>query len=104
MEHLPGPSTVKEQLEIDDERDMLLQSEDFKGELTNALKYCNTLLQAEDLLTDTAPDKISSVSIAMGEVICEKIIDILGDRKIVVVDDLILFDESDSEEMYEEVC
>lgn len=78
MEHLPGPSTVKEQFEIDDERDILSQSEDFKGELTNALKYCNTL-QAEDLLTDIAPDKISTVFIAMGEVVCEKIIDILGD-------------------------
>lgn len=65
---------------------------------------CNSLLQAENFLTDTPPDEISSVSVAMGEVICEEIINILGDRQIVIENDLILFDESDTEEIYEEVC
>ncbi|XP_067205411.1 uncharacterized protein [Linepithema humile] len=63
----PGPSTEIDQLQIDEEREKLLQTEDFKGELTNAVKYCNSLLEAEHLLTDTLPDKISSVSVVMGE-------------------------------------
>ncbi|XP_071652218.1 uncharacterized protein [Temnothorax longispinosus] len=100
MEQPAGTSTAKENLE--DERKRLLKDEDFKGELTNALKYCNSLLQAKDLLTDTPPDKISSVSVAMGEVICEKIINILANRQIVIEEDLILFDENDTEGEYEE--
>jgi len=63
-----------------------LHDENCKGELTNARKYCNSLLQEKDLLTENPPEKISSVSMAMGEVIHDTIIDILG-----------------SEEMYEEV-
>lgn len=102
MDQPPSTSTVK--INLEDERESLLQNEDFKGELTNALKYCDNLLQAKDLLTDTPPDKISSVSIVMGEVICEEIINILADRQIVIDDDLILFEESDIEELYEEVC
>lgn len=100
----PGPSTAIDQLQIDEEREKLLQTEDFKGELTNAVKYCNSLLEAEHLLTDTPPDKISSVSVVMGEVIFEEIVNILGDRKIIVEDDLILCNESDGEGTYEEVC
>ncbi|XP_067212474.1 uncharacterized protein [Linepithema humile] len=107
MSHLPGPSTAKEQLlttkEIDDKRERLLENKDFKGELTNALKHCNSLLKAEDFLTNTPPDQISSVSVVMGEVICEEIIKILGDRQIVAEHDLILCDESDGEEIYEEL-
>ena len=76
MEQPPGTSTAKENLSLEDERERLLKDEDFKGELTNALKYCDSLLQAKDLLTDTPPDKISSASVVMGEVICEKIINI----------------------------
>lgn len=105
MEHLPGPSKeYKDQLEEDDSPEQLQKGEDFKGELTNALKYCNSLLQAENFLTDTPPDEISSVSVAMGEVMFEEIINILGDRQIVIENDLILFDESDTEGIYEEVC
>lgn len=101
MEQLPGSSTSIENLK--DGREQLLKSEDFKSELTNALKYCVTLLEAKDLLTNTPPDQISSVSIVMGEVIYEEIINILGDRQIITEDDLILFDESDMKD-YTKVC
>jgi len=102
MEHLPGPSSAKENVE--EETDIRsLHDENCKGELTNALKYCNSLLQEKDLLTENPPEKISSVSMAMGEVIHDTIINILGERKVVTEEELILFEESDSEEMYEEV-
>lgn len=96
------PSTSKEKIEEEYERS--LEDELCKGELTNALKYCYSLLQEKNLLTDKPPDKISSVSVVMGKVIFENIIDMLGERKVVTEDDLIMFDESDSEGLYEEVC
>lgn len=99
MEHLPGPSCSK----VEEEDIRSLQDEDVKGELTNALKYCNSLLQENNLLTNAPPEKISSVSIVMGEVIYDKIIDIIGENKVVVDEELILFEESDTEGVYKEV-
>lgn len=102
MEDLPGPSSSGTKEEEKYTRS--LDNEDCKGELTNALKYCNSLLQQNDLITEKPPEKISSVSVAIGEVMYEEIINILGERKIVTEDELILFDESDSEGVYKEVC
>lgn len=102
-ENLPDPSSsTAEKMEVD-VRDELTD-EDRKGELTNALKYCTTLLQEKGLITTTPPDKISSVSKVMGEAICEEIINMLEDHRITTEEYLIMFDESDSEGQYEEVC
>lgn len=103
MKQSLGSSNAKENLE-DEQNKQLLKNKDFKGELTNVLKYCNRLLQAKDLVTDTSTDETSSMSIVMGEVICEEIINIFGNWQIVTKYDLILFDESDTEELYKEVC
>lgn len=75
-----------------------------KIDLTNALKYCVTLLKAENLLTDTPPKEISAASIAIGEEIFKEIMLMLEEKKLILDDNLITVEESDDEEEYEEVC
>lgn len=74
-----------------------------KNNFTNALKYCMTLLKAENLVTDTPPEEISATSIAIGEEIFKEIMLMLEERKIILDDNLITVEESDDEEEYEEV-
>lgn len=81
------------------------ENEAMKNNLTNALIYCKSLLEAENLLTNTPPTEISEASIAMGEEIFNEIIFMLQDRRIIIDDDLIFAEEIDivNEEEYEEV-
>lgn len=74
-----------------------------KGEVTNALKYCETLMQNDNLITNTPPDEISSSSIAMGEEFYKNIVEMLGERQIVKEHDLITCDEIDHLQEYTEV-
>lgn len=80
-------------------------NEEMKNNLTNALIYCKSLLEAENLLTNTPPTKISEASIAMGEEIFKEIIFMLQERKIIIDDDLICAEEIDvvNQEEYKEV-
>lgn len=100
MEYLP--ITMKK--EVKEEYEQPLEDEICEGELTNALKYCNNLLQEENLLTDKPLDETSFVSIVKREVICKDIIDILGEQEVETEDNLILLEENESEGSYEEVC
>lgn len=75
----------------------------FKGEVTNAFKYCETLMQNNNLLTDTPPDEISSSSIAIGEEFYNNIVQMVGERQIVEEHDLITADEIDHLQEYAEV-
>jgi len=63
--------------------------------VTNALIYCKSLLQEENLITNTPPEQISAASIVMGEEIFKEIIFMLQDRKIIADEDLILSEETD---------
>lgn len=78
-------------------------NDEMKNDLTNALTYCKSLLESENLLTNTPSEKISSVSIAMGDEIFKEIVCMLGERKLITDEDLITFEETDSEGEYEEV-
>lgn len=77
-----------------------------RNDLTNALIYCKSLLEAENLLTNTPSTEISAASIAMGEEIFKEIIFMLEDRQIVTDECLISAEEFniDNEEKFEEVC
>lgn len=72
-----------------------------KNNLTNALIYCKSLLEAENLLTDTPPAEISAASIAMGEKIYEEIKFILEDHKIIIDEDLIRVENNDIDNINE---
>lgn len=78
--------------------------EDFKGEFTNALSYANSIYESHGLLTKNPPAKITSVSMAMADTISSAVIDILNDNYVMTEEDLILYDDSDTEGLYEEVC
>lgn len=75
-------------------------NEQTKGVVTNAIRYAQSLLQDLNLLTDAPPSKISADSIAMGEVFSNKILDMLADRQIIHVDELIGVDEIDELQRY----
>lgn len=92
----PGPS--QENTSDTEERD-----EQSKGELTNALKYSESLLRNLNLLTDTPPTVISAASIAMGEIIGREIVDMVADGKIINVEELIGIDEFDELQEYSPV-
>lgn len=83
----------------------LEKDEDIKNNLTNALIYCKSLLEAENLLTNTPSTEISAASIAMGEEIFKKIMFMLDDRKIIIDEDLIHIEDIDiaNAEEYEEI-
>lgn len=97
------PSTSKT-LDTDALDETSFENEGFKGEFTNALLYANSIYDNHGLLTKEPPAKISSVSMAMADSISNAVIDILNDSYVTTEDDLILFDDSDSEGAYEEVC
>lgn len=77
--------------------------EEFKGVITNALKYCKTLLQNENILTNIPPEEISFSSIAMGEEFYNIIVNMLEERKIIEDYELITSDEIDQLQEYTEV-
>lgn len=79
------------------------KDDNFKGEFTNALVYANSIYKKVGLLTQKPPANISSVSMAMAESISNAVIDILNDSFVTTEEDLILYDDSDSEGVYEEV-
>lgn len=78
-------------------------NEEMKNDLTNALIYCKSLLESENLITNKPSEKISSLSIAMGDEIFKEIVCMLEERKLITDEDLITFEETDSEGEYEEV-
>ncbi|XP_071573952.1 uncharacterized protein [Temnothorax nylanderi] len=86
------------------EAESLGKDDDMKNNLTNALIYCKSLLEAENLLTNTPPAQISHASIAMGEAIFNEIMFMLDDRKIIIDEDLIGAEDIDIDnaEEYEE--
>lgn len=79
-------------------------NDEMKNNLTNALTYCKSLLESENLLTNTPSQEISSTSIAIGNEIFKEIVCMLGERKIINDEQLITFEETDSEKEYKEVC
>lgn len=101
MEEDAGPSTSEELSEIE-ERSFL--NEHFKGEFTNALLAAKSIYEEQNLLTNEPPDKISSVSLAMAEEISKATINVLNESVVVADEELILFDETDDEGNFEEVC
>ncbi|XP_077279989.1 uncharacterized protein LOC143907229 [Temnothorax americanus] len=100
MEEL-GPSTSME-LDVESMGERLFLDEDFKGEFTNALLYANSIYESNDLLTKEPPKRISSVSIAMAECFSSAIIDIINENYVMAQEDLILYEDSDNEGLYEE--
>lgn len=102
MEDDARPSTSQE-LPVDlTERSLL--DDVFKGEFTNALLAANAIYEEQNLLTKNPPQKISSVSLAMAHEISKATINIINDCIISTEEELILFDESDNEGEFEEVC
>lgn len=97
------PSTSKT-VNIESLGERSFEDENFKGEFTNALLYANSIYESNELLTKEPPAKITSVSMAMGDIISSAVIDIINDSYVMPEEDLILFDDSDSEGVYEEVC
>lgn len=79
-------------------------NDEMKSILTNALKYCESLFESENMLINTPPNKISSGSVAMGEEIFKEVLCMLEERNLITDEDLITFEECDSEGEYEEVC
>jgi len=100
MEKDAEPSTSQELSDIE-ERSFL--NENFKGEFTNALLVAKSIYEEQNLLTNTPPEKISSVSLAMAEEISKATINILNECIVIVDEELILFDESDDEGNFKEV-
>lgn len=82
------------------------KNDEIKNNLTNALLYCKSLLEAENLLTNTPSEQMSAASIAMGEEIFKEIIFMLEDRKIVTDEVLICAEDADTDNEYEfvDVC
>lgn len=97
------PSTNKTENK-DTLEERYFMNEDFKGEFINALLYKNSIYESHDILTKEPPAKISSVSMAMADSISNAVRDILNDSYMMTEEDLILFDDSDSEGAYEGVC
>lgn len=95
-----GPSKSDETVNI---QSRSFIDENFKGEFTNALSYAKSIYESHELLTKNPPEKISSVSMAMADTISSAVIDILNDNYVMTEEDLILYDDSDSEGLYEEV-
>lgn len=75
-------------------------NEESKGELTNALRYAESLLFDLHLVTSTPPSTISERAKVIGEAICNAILDLLAEKRIVCEDELITVDEKDDLQEY----
>lgn len=78
--------------------------EKWKDEFTNALVHCKIKLLNENLICDTPPDEISSISTAIGEEIYKQLSYMVADREIITDEDLIVSNEINEAKEYEEVC
>lgn len=78
--------------------------EKWKNEFTNALIYCENMLEKENLVSNGPPNEISPVSIAIGEEIYKEILYMLADRKIIIDQELIASNEINEDKGYKEVC
>lgn len=100
------PSTSAATSSLESSPEFLTKDDELKDNLTNALIYCKSLLETENLITDTPPSEISAASVAMGKEIFKRIMLMLEDHKIIIDEDLIHAEEIDivANSEYEEVC
>ncbi|KAL1493936.1 hypothetical protein ABEB36_009616 [Hypothenemus hampei] len=102
MEEVPSCSKTHVDAGSSSSHERSFENNDFKGEFTNAFGIVKEMLEKQNLLISNPPTQITSVSHAMAKELYDAIINVLNEYEIIVDDDLIMHEESDKEENFEE--
>lgn len=99
MESVPGSSTTPDS-EMDDNS---LHSDVAKTRLKDAVVYFEQLLLESDLVATESSSSISQEAMLIGEELYHGAVEMLGEKKLVTDEELILLHEVDEENVFHEV-